>query len=562
MASNLTSDQMRHTPGVIETVRLLQQVRARRRANHWNGPGIRSVRKLVLFGTVVIPGVIFMFLGFTLLMAINFGKSTSQNQADALLATLLTVAFATALAGSLSTAMQSLFASSEVRFLVSLPIPVRAIFFDRFGEIARGALPGALFGMATCFAYVLGRAQDFRFVAYGLLAVSLLCATAVTLGASTTAITVRYAKPSHSRKILLAISFGLILSTALVWRLSSTESGAIEQPPLLREVLSVLPSGWARSALVRSVGTDPQSALPLVVLQFVTLLVLLVVGARVFASTYTGNIERTEIASIRPTVRRSSPVGRRILRLVPRTSVHWVKREWFLLSRDFSRLSAAILPVGSVAIWVALSFFWGSSTTNPAGDQFWLAHLPVLILPWGISLGTTVFAIGSEGKGLDLLRVLPISAGGLMRAKFFAYVLPVLLISESVAVISVTVKPGSTNDVWLLLLQTAILSVVFCAVDVAFAAAAPRFDREHAQRSTGLFARAASAGLGLMLAGMAIIGVANAPFGNPDLMPTMSGRSAEPTGVIAIVALVIVVVMPILLLRFGRKRLARVLSGG
>lgn len=199
------------TPGVIDAVRLLHQVRARRRVNTWSVHGVRSVRRMLLMGTIVIPGSLFLFLGFTLLMAIKFGQSTSQDQAEMLLASLLMVSFATALAGSLSTAMQSLFASDDVRFLVSLPIPVRAIFFDRFGEIARGAMPGVGFGLASCFAYVLGRAEDYRFVVYGLLAVTLLCATAVTMGASTTAITVRYAKPSHSRRILLIVSMASTL---------------------------------------------------------------------------------------------------------------------------------------------------------------------------------------------------------------------------------------------------------------------------------------------------------------------------------------------------------------
>jgi hypothetical protein len=560
MATSMTTDPVRPTPGVVDAVRLLQQVRARRRANKWNHHGLRSARRLVLFGTVVVPSVIFAFLGFTLLLAINFGKCDTRAEAETLLATLLMVAFATALAGSLSTALQSLFASDDVRFLVSLPIPVRAIFFDRIGEIARGAVPSALFGMATCLAFVLGRAEDYRFVAYGLLAVSLLCATAVIMGASTTAITVRYANPSQSRRILIGLSLVLIMLAAVVWRLVTSRDGMVDPPTVVRVLLWILPSGWARSALVRSVGSDPQTALPLVALQVAALGGLLVVGARVFASTYTSNIERTEIASIRPTVRRSSPVGRRILRLVPRTSVHWVKREWFLLSRDFSRMSAAILPVGSVAVWVALSFVWGATAGHSTGDQFWLSHLPVLILPWGISLGTTVFAIGAENKGIELIRVLPISAGALMRAKYFAYVIPILLVSESVAVISIAAKPGSTEDAWLLVLQTAILSALFCAVDISFAAAAPRFDRDHAQRSTGFFARLASATLGLMLAGTAIVGLANTSIGDPDLIPTVSGDGMDQSRVIAALALSLAIGLPILLLRFGRKRLTRTLN--
>lgn len=557
----LRGDEFRPT-SVLDGIRLLHQIRTQRRANQWNTPGARSMRKLVIIGAIVVPGVIFLFLSFTLVMAISFGKTTSDDQANALLATLLTVAFATALAGSLSTALQSLFASDDVRFLVSLPIPVRAIFFDRYAEIARGAIPGALFGTATCIAFVLGRAEEFQFVAYGVVAVFLLSATAVTLGASTTAITVRFARPSQTRAILLSLSFGLIMGTALIWRTTNLNGNSVQEHPIVHSTLSLLPSGWARSALVRSVGSHPQTALPLVGLQLATLIGLSIIGARVFASTYTGSIERTEVASIRPTVKRSSPIGRRLLRLVPRTSVHWVKREWFLISRDFTRMSAALLPVGSVAVWVGLSVFWGTGagTTRANQDQFWLSHLPVLILPWGISLGTTVFAIGAEGRGIDLVRSLPISASGLMRAKYFAYLVPILIISETVALISLLAKPGPTLDMWLLVVQTALLTGLFCAVDIAFASAAPRFDRDHAQRSTGFFARVAACSIGLMLAGFLIIGITHSPIGNPDLLVSLGQQSGDRSTAVAIVCLLIAAGVPILLLRNGRKRLARTLG--
>jgi uncharacterized membrane protein (DUF485 family) len=547
------------TTGLIDAVRLLHQVRARRRVNAWSVQGLRSAKRMLLIGTIVIPGSLFLVLGFTLVMAIKFGESPSQEQAEMLLASLLLVSFATALAGSLSTAMQSLFASDDVRFLVSLPIPVRAIFFDRLGEIARGAAPGVGFGLASCLAYVLGRAEDYRFVFFGLMSVMLLCATAVTMGASTTAITVRYAKPSHSQRILLFLSMALIFGTALIWRASNTYEES-QSHMILDPVLAFSPAGWARSALVRSVGSEPQSAIPFVLLQLAALVGLTIVGARVFASTYTSNIERTEIASIRTVTRRSSPVGRRILRLVPRTSVHWVKREWLLLSRDFSRMSAAILPVGSVAVWITLSFIWGNPAGNPQGDQFWLAHSPVLLLPWGISLGSTVFAIGSEGRGFELIRVLPISASGLMRAKYFAYMVPILLICVSVAFLSAIIKPGSSTNTWQLVLQTAVLTVLVCVIDISFASISPRFDRGHAQRSTGIFARITSAGIGLALSGLVIFAMSNTPLGDPDLLPVLGGSSANQSAAVAAVAFVLAILLPALLLRSGRKRLNRSLA--
>src|SRR4029079_9503892 len=176
--------------------------------------------------------------------------------------------------------------------------------------------------------------------------------------------------------------------------------------------------------------------------------------------------------------RRSSPVGRRLLALVPRHLMHWVKREWILIGRDFSRVSAAILPIGSVSIWVLMSLIWtpGNGTSASA---FWLTHAPVLILPWGISLGTTVFAFGSEGPGIDLLRSLPIRPSLLLWSKYLAYVIPILLVSGTLALFSVVVRSGNSRDVWLLFVLTAALTATFCAVHLGMAGTGPKIDCWH-----------------------------------------------------------------------------------
>lgn len=147
-----------------------------------------------------------------------------------------------------------------------------------------------------------------------------------------------------------------------------------------------------------------------------------------------------------------------------------------------------------------------------------------------------------------------------MRAKYFAYLVPILIISETVALISLLAKPGPTLDMWLLVVQTALLTGLFCAVDIAFASAAPRFDRDHAQRSTGFFARVAACSIGLMLAGFLIIGITHSPIGNPDLLVSLGQQSGDRSTAVAIVCLLIAAGVPILLLRNGRKRLARTLG--
>jgi Putative ATP-binding cassette len=549
-------------PSLLDSYRVLAGVRRMRRANGWSVLKMRSPRRLMVIASVVMPGAAFLFLGLAIAMAITFGRAGTQGQSETLLSTLLMVSFATSLAGCLSTALQSLFLSSDVRFLVSLPIPVRVIYFDRFGEVARGAIPGGLFGMAICLGYVLGRAEQFRFVLFGFVGVSLLCATAISLAATVTALAIRLSSPQKTRPVLISISLGLLLLTSVGWRLFGSSASSADSHPVGRQVLSFLPSGWAREALVRAVGQNPGTALPFVALQVGMLMLISGIGASAFATTFAGNIERTELTSVRISRRRSSPIGRRILGLVPHQFVHWVKREWLLIGRDFSRVSAAILPIGSVFIWMLMSLMWSQAGDRSGAANFWMTHSPVLLLPWGISLGTTVFAFGCEGRGIDLLRSLPIRPSLLIWGKYLAYFIPIFLISESMALLSIVVRSGSSRDVWMLFVLTGLLSATFCAVDISMAAIAPRFDRDHVQRSTGFFARIAAAAGGLLVAAVLVTAVSLSPIGDSALLTSLGADEPTVSATVWLTLAIVGLALPVALLMLSVPKMARWLRTG
>ena len=556
MAARFTGRSNDGLPGMVGSFRILSGVRRMRRANSLSNYRSRSARKKIVMISLLVPTALFLFFGFATVIAMSFGRTQDADRSQTILCTFLLVSFMTSLTGCLSTALQSLFLSRDVRFLVSLPIPVRVIYFDRIGEVARGAVPGALFGMAICLGYVLGRAEDFSFVVFGFVAVGLLSATAISLAAAITSVAIRIASPARIRQVLIGISLFLLAVTSAIWREYGSSAARAERHPIGQAALDFVPSGWAKEALIRAVGTQPATALPLVALQIGVLLLVSGIGASSFAVTLTGNIERTELTPARISRRRSSPVGRRLLAMVPRHLVHWVKREWILIGRDFSRVSAAILPIGSVSIWVLMSLIW-TPVDGTSASAFWLTHAPVLILPWGISLGTTVFAFGSEGAGIDLLRSLPVRPSLLLWSKYLAYFIPILLVSGMLALFSVVVRSGNSRDVWLLFVMTAALTATFCAVDLSMAAVAPRFDRGHVQRSTGFVARMFAAFGGLLIGGVLVVGLVGSPLGGNRVLSELGVSRIQESTATWMALLATGVTVPFLLLFMATRNVAR-----
>jgi hypothetical protein len=150
----------------------------------------------------------------------------------------------------------------------------------------------------------------------------------------------------------------------------------------------------------------------------------------------------------------------------------------------------------------------------------------------------------------------------LIWGKYLAYFIPILMISESMALLSISVRPGHSRDVWLLFVLTGLLSASFCAVDLAMAAMSPRFDRDHVQRSTGLVARVVAAAGGLLVATLLVTAVALCPIGDSEIITSFG--AAEPTVSTAVwLTLAITgIALPISLLLISMPRMSRWMRTG
>ncbi len=120
----------------------------------------RHPGRIALQTFVVIPGL--FVIGLLLFLGIGSGltQAVSDQDAGSMLATLLTLTAVAAFIGSTTTALQSLYLSNDLPFLMTLPVPLRVLYGGKLIEAMTGAVPAAFFGLVVLAAYGASRAES------------------------------------------------------------------------------------------------------------------------------------------------------------------------------------------------------------------------------------------------------------------------------------------------------------------------------------------------------------------------------------------------------------------
>jgi hypothetical protein len=325
---------------------------------------------------------------------------------------------------------------------------------------------------------------------------------------------------------------------------------------------NLLPSEWAAQSIANIAKGSPMAGMGYLGLQIAVFLLVIGVTARLFGVTFARNIERTDLAlgAVRPHAQ--SALARRTLEWLPAAgSLPWVRREWLLLGRDLARQSAALWPVFAIGMSVMATSLAGRGPGQSDLARFWATHGPLLMLPWGLSLGTTIFAIGTEPDRLGLVKTMPARARDVLIGKSIAYGLPIAAISLSACVLSLVLAPGRPADNYSLLVLVAWFTTLSCGLDLAFSVLYPRFGTEHVQRATRLRARIAATVANFGLTFASLIAAALSPLGRASLGALIAGDEARWPTLAWLLPTVPAVAGPCLLLGLAWWRLDRELAG-
>ena len=519
----------------------------------------RSIKQFLSGSLLLLLLFAALLAGTVVYSPIELNGPDTSNAGRGLLQALILVSLATMIAGSLSATVQSLFLSDEVQFLATMPISFETIFFAKCIDCAKGAIPGGLFLVAVCAGYVLDRTESFSVLFLALPIMLLLAAEAVFLAALVTTAVIRFGPRRHTRISLSSASLLILLATSLSWR-PIARYGASALPADGSDQWSMVgltPPGWSAAIIASISGQESINWPANFGLLVASTLLTGTAAARLFETTYRRNLERSDLFQHPSTPRRPPAIARAMLHFAPTTLLHWVKREWALVGRDFGRLTAALWPFAGSSLVAVIALI---QEVHGDGVGFWMSHVPLLAIPWAISTGTAVFAIGAESAGLGLIQSLPVRPWLLIAAKFFAYFLPIAGVSLLIAVAAIAIAPGSQLETLLLLALTVVLSAVFCAVDVGVSAVAPRFGAEQKHRSTSFPARALAVVVGLTAASAIMTGVGLSPVGQSMLDGEAIPMQVSSAPVSWLGLLALGLLLPLASMWLGTSRLVQRLS--
>jgi len=434
----------------------------------------RTIRKILtivaVIGLLAFAGMI-LFLSWLLL---NFLRSPQLTQyvgmdvtpfLQAMPVLIFTALFLGILLSSFGVLLQALYLSGDMDFLLSSPVPIRAVFVTK---LLQAVLPNfgliALFGLPVL--YGLGLAGHYNILYYPLVLLTMiaLALAAAGLSALLVMLVARVFPARRAAEILGFIGAILAFTCSQAGNLynsfghSTNVSGAQVSNMftlLMRFNTPWLPLNWAGQGLVAMGEGRWLTGILMVLLTLglsaVAFMFSLATAERWYYSGWAGMQvvarKKKPLRTVRPTTTgeasRLGQISRGIpllgmARLLPAPVRGILWKDFLLLRRDLRNLSQLISPLIFGVVYSVMLFHTGGQL--PAGQgqaPDWLMNSFRTLLSYG-NIGMSLFvgwwllgrlsgmAFSSEGKNYWMLKAAPVRAGHLLMAKFLVAYLPTL----------------------------------------------------------------------------------------------------------------------------------------
>lgn len=418
-------------------------------------------------------------------------------------------------------ALQSIYLAPDLPFLLTMPIPLVSTFTSKFIETLAGTLPIGFIGFWFLAGYASTTNQPILTFLVGgsVLLAYLVMLTA--LGIVMVAGIARVVPAKRAWTVLGIVSLVIVASLGVWWATIQRDDASSGLTPgisidaalhagaagMVANVLQAgrhveyTPLGWAARTIAATDG--PGLAAWSNGVAFASLSLVSIVGAWwLFAITFATGTSGFRTASA-PLPRPSRPIARWTaagLSYLPVQLAALVLKEWIMMFRDSRRLTGALWPLGMVIVYTINLSRGSPAVTDPAGWGFWQSIGPVIFLPWATSLGTAVYSVGSEHRGVHLLRTLPVDSQLVLTAKVVAGVVPVLVLTTAAAILVAAGNEATLTQLGLVVLFMTWSSVGFVTLDTCASALAPNFVADQVQRTLRLKGRIYSLGAGAVFA--------------------------------------------------------------
>jgi ABC-2 type transport system permease protein len=365
---------------------------------------------------------------------------------------MISIAFGAILLFSFGVLLQALYLAGDMDFLLSAPVPIRAVFI---AKLLQAILPNfglvSLFGLPVLFG--LGAAGGYNVLYYALVVIVLAAAALAAAGlASLLVMGVVRVFPARRVAEILAVAGGLIsLLCSQSGQISRSVDVSSTQASQALDALTRLntpwsPLAWAGRGLV-DIGQGRW--LPGVGFLLLTLglagaifVVALNTAERMYytgwARMRSGTRRKKTRRTSRPRTARRTPGAGLLAGRVPAAVRGLIVKDALVIRRDLRNMSQLLSPLILGVIYAATLVRGGGPGGASRGQgPAWLVHIfnnlavygnvgVSLFVGWSLMSRLATMGFSHEGKHYWLLKSAPVSASQLLAAKFLFAYLPTL----------------------------------------------------------------------------------------------------------------------------------------
>ena len=418
----------------------------------------RKIGTLILYLGLAGFGYFIFWLSQILLQFVRSPEMAQYSGMDltAILASIPALILSTLFMGTLLTSfgvlLQAMYLSGDMDFLLSTPLPIRAVFITK---MLQAVLPNfaliCLFGIPILFG--LGSSSHYAALYYPLviLVMSALALAAAGLASLLVMLVVRVMSPRRAAELLAfaGAMFGFLCSQvgnfANIFGRDIHISGTRLAGILWLANIRWLPLNWAGQGLVALGQSHWLTGLLLIggTLGFTigVFWFALLTAERLYYSGWAGMqvVARKKKRSVsRPIDNATNCMGSEVARLIPGPVLGIIQKDFLTLRRDLRKLSQLISPIIIGAMYTFSLLRGGGEPPAGRGEApDWFMNSFRVVLAYG-NIGMSLFVgwmilsrlagmgFSQEGRNYWVLKVSPIRTGQLLAAKFLVAYLPAL----------------------------------------------------------------------------------------------------------------------------------------
>ena len=500
---------------------------------------------------ILVAAFVFSFLILNALRSPQLAQIVvdPDNLIDSIPVLIVTIAFIVILITSFGLLLQALYLAGDMDFLLSSPLPMRAVFLSKQMQ---AILPNyglvMLIGLPVLFG--LGISQGYNLLYYPLVVIvlTLMAFIAAGLASLVVMVVVRVFPARRVAEVLGFFAATISMLCSQSGRLANFDDFSGEQATQALDLLGranspFSPLAWAGGSLT---AIGQRNWLPGVGLLAVTIglgviifLISLSAAERLYFSGW---------ASVRTSTRRSRKTRRQpskspsrsllatsVRRLLPAQVQAILIKDLLVLRRDLRNMSQLVTPL-IIGVVYAVALVRGGGGEPPAGrgdapavfmevlkNLMLYANVGIsLFIGWSLLSRLAGMSFSLEGKQYWLLKTAPVSTRRLVTGKYLVAYLPTLSLCWAFLLIISLLQKVSLDTLAYSLVVIAFTVAGVAGLNLAFGVIGANFEWEDPRR----ISQGALGCLGMLLSGVCLLVCLFFFFGPPILFDILGSPAA------------------------------------